>query len=62
MFDFEIKSILGENYKNGFFEKASYLSNILHKEGILVFNSFITVVDICSVNPSVKALANFLLI
>ena len=42
MLDFDIKSILGEKYKNGFFEKASSLSNILHNEGILVFDSFIS--------------------
>ena len=56
MLDFEIKSILGEKYKNGFFEKASYLSNILHKEGILVFNSFISPVGLIKIQKEAAIL------
>ena len=42
MLDFDIKSILGEKYKDGFLEQASSLSDVLNKEGILVFDSFIS--------------------
>ena len=42
MFDSDIKSILGEKYNDSFFEQGSSLSNVLHKEGILVFDSFIS--------------------
>ena len=42
MLDSDIKSILGEKYNDSFFEQGSSLSNVLHKEGILVFDSFIS--------------------
>ena len=42
MLDYDIKSILGEKYNDSFFEQASSLSNVLNKEGILVFDSFIS--------------------
>lgn len=41
MLDSDLKSILGEKYKDRFFEQASSFSNVLYKEGILVFDSFI---------------------
>jgi len=42
MLDSDLKSILGEKYKDRFFEQTSSLSNVLNKEGILVFDSFIS--------------------
>jgi len=42
MLDFNLKSVLGEKYNDSFFEKTYSLSNVLNKEGILVFDSFIS--------------------
>ena len=42
MLDSDIKSILGEKYNDSFFEQASSLSSVLNKEGILIFDSFIS--------------------
>ena len=51
MLDSDIKSILGEKYNESFFEQGSSLSNVLHKEGILVFDSFISCLLYTSPSP-----------
>ena len=37
----DLKTILGDQYNDSFFKKGSKYSQILEKEGILIFNSFI---------------------